>query len=307
MIVRRPAITRFKITSSGAAITAEAWAAREPQAVWYGLPIEGTYEHPEGGEYRRCRVEAFNGAGELLGYLPLPHRYANAWSQLCYSIVYWVSMWKAWAAEAGRPRRNRSQPTDLVKTCINNSATRFLKYLLIRRLIIDELLEHPMSKREDDQLDIFDEFIIRDRFDWLWTGIADIPQSQRDYLELDPVHPSNQVILGKSRFRHQSLRLTRHGADWKNPKLAVPEQMIVPTPSPSHTWIWGEINHFDFDKYFNEQFPAVCEFFRNKAYESQLDLPYDKIAKVPARWHEGHRPAVRFLTEEGDRFFMHPQ
>lgn len=200
--LRKSTIAAFKIPSFGAAITTGAWASRKPDAVWYGFPIEGEYEHPEGGTYRRCRVEVFNGAKELQGFLPLPHRYASPWSQLCYIIVYWMSMWKAWVAQAGKGLRNRGQPATLVQTCINNSATRLLKYLLIRRLIVDELLQHAMSKREDDELDIFDEFIIRDRFDWLWTRIDDIPKSQTGRLQLDPVDPSNQAIFGKCRLRY---------------------------------------------------------------------------------------------------------
>ena len=81
----------------------------------------------------------------------------------------------------------------------------------------------------------------------------------------------------------------------------------MPAPLPFYTWIWGKNNHFNFNKYVNNQFLAICEFFRNKAYESQLDLPYDKIAKGPAQWHEGHCPAVYFLANEGDRSLMHPQ
>ena len=86
----------------------------------------------------------------------------------------------------------------------------------------------------------------------------------------------------------------------------MPNEMIMPTPSPSHTWIWGDINHFDFNKYFDAQLPAVSEFFRSEEFRPQFDLPYDKKAKIPALWHEGHRPAVRFLTQNEDRFFMHP-
>ena len=171
---------------------------REPEAVWYGLPIDEEYDHPDGGKYRRCRIEAFNQAGDSLGFLPLPHRYAQAWLQLCYTVVYWMSTWKAWVGELGGPPRVRRQPKKLVRDCVDNSGARFLKYLLARRMIIDELLHHAMSKDEDDELDVFDEFLIRDRFDWLWMEFGDVRESQLSFLRLDPVDPANKSIFGKA-------------------------------------------------------------------------------------------------------------
>jgi hypothetical protein len=195
--LRKSAIQAFQIPSGGQRISPEEWAKREPEAVWYGLPIEGEYNHPDGRKFRRCHVEAFKEGGASLGFLPLPHRYAEAWVQLCYSVVYWMSTWKAWVGEVGKMHRVRQQPQDLVEDGVNNSGTRFLKYLVIRRMIVDELLRHPMSSSEDDELDVFDEYLIRDRFDWLWSEIDDIPEIQEDYLGLDPVHEKNKGIFSK--------------------------------------------------------------------------------------------------------------
>jgi hypothetical protein len=77
--------------------------------------------------------------------------------------------------------------------------------------------------------------------------------------------------------------------------------MIAPRPTPTQTWIWGRINHFDFQASFIQQFPAVVHFYREKAFQDHLDLPYDGDAPgLRARWHEGHEPSVRFLSAQED-------
>ena len=196
--LRRQPVSAFRIPSNSHSITPEEWAIREPNIIWYGMPVEGEYRHPQGGTYRRCRIEAFNQEGEVLGYLPLPIRYAQAWTQLCYSVVYWMTTWKAWVAERERDFRVKSQPTNMAQVFVNNSSTRFMKYLVARLLIIDELLRHPMSKTEDDQLDVFDEFLIRDRWDLLWRDMDELDEDERAYLTLDPIHPDNRRVFGES-------------------------------------------------------------------------------------------------------------
>lgn len=197
--LRKNAIRAFRISPESHTIRQDDWASGEPHAFWYGMPTEVECIHPEGGTYKRCQVEAFNQAGQAVGYLPLPRRYSQAWIQLCYAIVYWLSTWKAWLDELGRPPRVRQQPGDLVQLCIDNTGTRLIKYLHIRRLIVDELLHHRMSQNEsDDELDIFDEYLIRDRYDWLWQDFGDIPEKMLYVLNLDPVHPSNEGIFSES-------------------------------------------------------------------------------------------------------------
>lgn len=286
----------------------EEWNAREADAVWYGLPVEGRYDLPDGRTYARCHVEAFNRKGNILGYVPLPHRYAAAWVQLCYSVVYWMSMWKAWVAELGGAPRVPQQPEGLVQACINNSATRFLKYCLIRRLVVGELLQHSMSPMEDDELDIFDEYLIRDRFDWLWTEMHKIPAGQLRNFRLDPVHAANRATFCKafvSPSPNNTRGLKEHYVAWRNRNLLVPEQMIVPKMAPTQTWMWGQINHFNFQAYFAAQFPDLVAFYLSEQHKrSHLDAPYDPDAQgLPARWHEGHEPALRFLTIDEDKLF----
>lgn len=193
---RQNALVAFVIPSVGQTIGVADWASREPNAVWYGLPEVLEYPHPEGGTYTRCRVEAFTADEQLLGYLPLPRRYAEAWVQLCYTVVYWMAQWKAWVNELAQLPRSKEQPPQMVQDCVNNSGARFLQYLVIRRLIVDELLQHPMARDESDQLKVFDEYLIRERFNWLWTDFSEIPVRKRGSLQLDPVHPENKGMFG---------------------------------------------------------------------------------------------------------------
>jgi hypothetical protein len=196
---RTDEITVFRIPSECFIISHIDWKSREPRTVWYGMPVETEYARPNGGTaITRCVVKAFRQDGETVGYLTLPLRYAAAWTQLCYTVVYWASVWEGWMKEAGRKRRAvRDQSAhDLLVLCINNSAARLGKYLYIRRLIVEELLQHTFSEDgESDELDVFDEYLIRDRFDWLWTKRVDVPQKDVKYLSLDPVHSSNRRIF----------------------------------------------------------------------------------------------------------------
>jgi hypothetical protein len=89
--------------------------------------------------------------------------------------------------------------------CINNSAALLGKYLYICWLIVEELLQHTFSEDGEDQLDVFDEYLICDQFDWLWTKKADVPQKDDKYLLLDPVHSSNRHIFSRGHWQFLSL------------------------------------------------------------------------------------------------------
>lgn len=206
---RKKTIRVFRISSESHSIRQEDWTSRGPDILWYGMPRVVKLIHPQGGTYTRCQVKVFfdDEDRDSAGYLPLPCRYSAAWIQLCYTIVYWLSTWKAWHAEL--QKKDAPVPQRLGRLCYNNSGTRLIKYLNIRRLIVEELLRHKMSKDDSDELDVFDEYLIRDRYDWLWTDIGDIPNEMQYVLGLDPVHPLNDAIF--SGFL--CLRFVSKGAD----------------------------------------------------------------------------------------------
>ncbi|KAF8426434.1 hypothetical protein L210DRAFT_3509112 [Boletus edulis BED1] len=283
----RQAHAPFRIPSENGPITLEEWAAYEPAASWYGIPIEVEHTRPDGERFVTCRVEAMNQQQQTVGYLPLPRRYAKAWVHLCYTVVYYLSVWRAWASEVGQPHRVRGQPKNLAEDCANNNATRLTKYLVIRRLIVDELLQHRLSENEGDQLDVFDEFLIREQWEWLWTPFEDVPSDQLDKLRLDPVADENSCLT------------TKKFTGWlgKSDELMPPE-MIAPPVSPSQTWIWGKINHFDFERFFSDSFKPLTRYYRDKGFRKCDDRPYGKNATPPTMWNEAHEPAVHFLTEQ---------
>lgn len=197
VINRSVAIKRFKIPIVRKSIDEATWAELEPRLFWYGLPELTEYQHSEGGTYSRCRVEVFDSAKDCVGWLPLPSRYADAWIQLCYTVVHCLCEWKAWSEELRRPDDQKKAPRSFIQDCVNNNGTRLLQYLTARRYIAEELLTHPMSKTEKDQLPVFDEFLIRDRMSWLWTTFSDIPRHERRWLRADPVHPGNAEYFGE--------------------------------------------------------------------------------------------------------------
>lgn len=305
---RRNAISAFLIPSSGQTMGVGDWSSYEPKAVWYGWPEESEYQHPSGGTYVRCRVEAFGADKETLGYLPLPRRYTDAWVQLCYNVVYWISQWKAWVAEKDRPSRLKNQPAGMAQECADNSGVRLLQYLAIRRLVVEELLQHHMSKDGSDQLRMFDEYLIRERFNWLWTDFEQIPVSKRGPLKLDPVHPANKTKFRECRLSFLSCRAALDetlSPEWTG--SGVPQEMLAPAASPGHTWIWGSINHFDVQALFDQGFPDLIEFYRNTSFQDQVECPYDDNAEgLPDRWYEAQEPAVHFLTAEEDEHFNNP-
>jgi len=103
----------------------------------------------------------------------------------------------AWVNELPRQPRCPQQPANFVQDCMNNAGARFLKYLMVRHLVSEELVWHNMLKDGSDQLLIFDEYLIHDRFHWLWSDIGNMPEKDLRYLELDPVHPGNTEIFSK--------------------------------------------------------------------------------------------------------------
>lgn len=295
--LRSQPINTFQLSSRSSLITPEQWKAREPDAVWYGIPLEAEYTHPSGRTIVRCMAQATRGDGKVLGYLAMPRRYVAAWSQLCYNVVYWLTLWKAWLAEREKRKpRIKRQPKILIPLCIERASCYLIKYLHIRRLIIDELLENESPEDEEIQLDLFDEYIIRDRWDWLWTEYDDVPEIERHWLSLDPVHESNKDVFCKVPF------LLFHAENVNPPSVAPPKQdspispeMIVPSPAPPHTWARGAINHFDFQKYFYGAFPCLIYWLRRKVNYN----PYDpETAIVVVHWHEDHQPPVHFVAEE---------
>lgn len=175
---------------------ADVWAQSLPKIVWYQLPVEQEYDHPSGGKYVRCRVEAFDFQKNSLGFIPLPLRYRDHWIQLCYTIVHTRCEWDAWVEAVPSGHNIRGLDQIAIRHIANQNGARLLHYLTVRRRIVDELLSHTMAADGADHLDIFDEFLIRDAKGWLWKEYKELSSTERVWMKADPAHPQNAPHFG---------------------------------------------------------------------------------------------------------------
>jgi hypothetical protein len=123
-------------------------------------------------KFQRFRIPVRNSRvslphDNLLGYIPLPKGYLPFWKQLCYTIVYYKVM-HITIRKCGHPNQQAVQSA-------RKSISSMLRYhLYCRGLIIEELFEQ--KGKEVFKLPIFDEYIIKDRFDLHWEEDGDFPR-----------------------------------------------------------------------------------------------------------------------------------
>ena len=105
-------------------------------------------------------------------YLPLPSRYVSVWTQLCYTIIYWLSHWWVWLDEIRKPLQYpKMQPASFMLDTVNIISTCLLQYLIIHHMIIKKLLVHTMSKDRTDSLHVFNKFFIQ-----VWLAVVQLWQ-----------------------------------------------------------------------------------------------------------------------------------
>ncbi|KAF9235311.1 hypothetical protein BU15DRAFT_64977 [Melanogaster broomeanus] len=69
------------------------------------------YAHPLGGQYSRASgFLSTTKQKRCSGYIPLPLRYKESWVCLCYQIMYWKMMWKAWRVAKNKIRQRMQRP-----------------------------------------------------------------------------------------------------------------------------------------------------------------------------------------------------
>ncbi|KAH0833792.1 hypothetical protein J3R83DRAFT_10939 [Lanmaoa asiatica] len=187
------AVAEFVIPSVRKDMDEDTWEGDKERIVWYGIPEGNRYRHPEGGRYKRCRIPVFDSKEFLLGYVPLPSKYRPAWERLCKNIAFRLCEWKLWVAES--KKQLSTVPEDVCTELRRDSGTKLLQYMAIRRMIVGELLQTKMDKEGKDELDVFDEYLIRDAYDWLWTDRNEIPQDEEYLLGLDPFDKSNEDVF----------------------------------------------------------------------------------------------------------------
>ncbi|KAI9574181.1 hypothetical protein HD554DRAFT_2034357 [Boletus coccyginus] len=143
--------------------------------------------------------------------------------------------------------------------------------------------QHSAQKWSTSQLRKFKE---------IWKlMLLNIPERDQKYLGLDPVHLVNKVVF-----------------TWENQKLLVPKEMIPLEPLPRQAWVWGKINHFNFQKTFNDSFPNMLKFYCSVCMRARAGhMPYSAAAWwLSPRWHKCHEPTIWFLMKDEDHLFEQP-
>lgn len=93
----------FAIPTCNKAMEEEVWVKMAPHAIWCGIPKKQQYIHHNGVLYFRCH--------NPWASFPCPLQHQQAWTQLCYFIMYLIQEWKAWLEAmyqlpAGAPKKS---------------------------------------------------------------------------------------------------------------------------------------------------------------------------------------------------------
>ena len=150
-----------------------------------------TFEQPElrslkvGDEVvERYRVSVKGKNGKVLGLLPLPIKYHDAWVQICYNVVYNRNAFRILGKLCGDKDLNAQE-----RTCAGNSmksaGAALRHHLWARRHIMLELLNHVGSSNwldSDFCLPKFNKYIIKEWFDYHWDKLK---REHLEYFEKD--------------------------------------------------------------------------------------------------------------------------
>jgi hypothetical protein len=154
------------------------------------------FDEPEAITYRgdvvRFRVGIFSPHqdDDFLGYLPLPWKYYGAWRDLCYQIVYQRN---AYLTLRTALLTTPDGDTSGALTENYDSTSARLKYLLYARgMIIEEILS--TKGKTQPTLPTFNEFIIKERFDYCWLPEAEL--RKQAHIFADPFDPEMAELMG---------------------------------------------------------------------------------------------------------------
>jgi hypothetical protein len=130
--------------------------------------------------------------GDTLGYVPLPSKYYPHWVDLCYQVVYHRNVYRVLRTAVGQLRPGIAKEA---LTCNFNSASARLKYFVYaRRMILEEIFS--TKGQVDPDLPIFNEFIIKNRFDYSWD--TDDEARKREHIFKDPFSDEMEPLMGTS-------------------------------------------------------------------------------------------------------------
>ncbi|KAG1725963.1 hypothetical protein EDB19DRAFT_1833583 [Suillus lakei] len=219
----------------------------------------------------------------LIGFIPLPMQYQAVWLELSYCIVLYTQMWRLWAdEEATASRRVQKENAALLH---QNCGALVAQHMLARLLTVDQLVSLTYdATAEDESIPILDEWKTHWSHDWL-------PALEPDSSRQIPSSWKTERFLG----------------DWN---IADEGKGLLSPPADTAEWIGGKIEGLEemFEKLLkNDALVAL----KKPNYYTQTQ--YDNQARLPVRWHEGHKPTLCFWSvrmwtwaEKGNCFVGQP-
>jgi hypothetical protein len=160
----------------------------------------------DGEDVERYKVTVKHQNGKHLGYLPLPAKYHDAWVHLCYTVVYQRNVFSI-LQKLCHAKELSSQERGCAEKSVRSTGAILRHYLWARRHIIKELLDHGGGTEWLDPnhcLVYFNEFIIKERFDYHW----DCPQPMHlEFFTQDALCEDMKEEMSKCNFEPLSISL----------------------------------------------------------------------------------------------------
>jgi hypothetical protein len=156
----------------------------------FGVPELHQYLDYDGEEVERWRITVTDSEGELLGYLPILDRYLKHWIQLCYNVVYRQEQVRIYTDMMQEVVANRK----ILLGVLTQASVELRNLLFCRKAIMEEILRAAHSG-EDETLDTFDEYIIRDRFDYHFLSQKTL--KEKEYWGSDPFSEEMEGPMGE--------------------------------------------------------------------------------------------------------------
>jgi hypothetical protein len=261
--------------------------------VTYGAPEETEIIDGDSGEaVQTCRVPVVMDQ-KLMGYVPLPKRYATVWLELSYYIILHTNMWKLWEEEEKKAKRKaQKEKAGLLR---RTTGTLVAQHMLARLLAVDELVSwsHDTDTSGQERVLALDEWKIRSSRDWFNISYEQVPSKDHKFLNADPIRPENRVLFGEFVSYGRVLgKSDSHDAEegWN---IKDEGKGLLSPPDDTAEWIDGEIDGLP--EMFRDMLKPQALAALN-AQNCYFETQYDEKAKLPERWHEGHDPIPHFWS-----------
>ena len=189
-------ICDFRIPVTKAELSMDQWDAYAPQRFCYGVPKLIKYGLGNQLEFLRIPVTRED---QLFGYVILPMIYKYSWLYLCCFVEWWLAMWKSWDSEFKKMTKKiktkaQRERAALVATSRKNVGARFLEAMVARRTVVADCIANGLK---NGRIPSLDEFIIRNKRDWLFMEFDELPDNADKYLRADPLHTDNKALFGR--------------------------------------------------------------------------------------------------------------